>query len=236
MTDATPQDKALQKKLVGAAVLIAIAVIFLPMLFDGKQDDRPVSQQIEIPPKPVYDIPNRLAQGAVAETGGSEAETQAPPVRTIPIAPPVEPEPLPDNGAAQQPSAPAVVDKPIESTEAKPTKKPQSVEKPKPARAEKPTPKKVEKPRPAKAPRPAASGGAGYVVQVGSFSQKANAETLTAKLKAKGFPAFVEGTKAGGKSIYRVKVGPRPTREAADGLRQRLIDKARLEGIIVRHH
>jgi DedD protein len=92
----------------------------------------------------------------------------------------------------------------------------------------------VAKPKPA--PKPAAAGGAGYVVQVGSFSQKANAESLTSKLVAKGFPAFVEGSSAKGKSIFRVKVGPRPTREAADDLRQRLIDKQRLEGIIVSHH
>ena len=239
MTDATPQDKALQKKLVGAAVLIALAVIFLPMLFDGKQENEPVSMQIEIPPKPVYDIPNRLERGG--ESAPAASSEEAPPVQTIAIAP--EPEPVieqtppPATEASTPPVAAKAVEPPRQAPAAKkPAVKPAT--RPKPAPAEKAAPKKAEKPKSAKAPqsRPATSGGAGYVVQVGSFSQKANAETLTAKLKAKGFPAFVEGTKAGGKSIYRVKVGPRPTREAADDLRQRLIDKARLEGIIVSHH
>ncbi len=237
MTEAS-QDKALQKKLVGAAVLIALAVIFLPMLFDGKKDEAPVSMQIEIPPKPVFDIPNRLdrEQPAVAVP----APVEAPAVQTIEIA--TEPAATDVQGGqqaekqapaatAEQPPKQAVVEPPVEQKPAA---------KPKPPKVDKKPVAKVEQPKPPKAASkpstPPAAGGAGFVVQVGSFSQKANADTLTRKLQAKGFPAFVEGTKAGGKSIYRVKVGPRPTREAADDLRQRLIDKQRLEGIIVSHH
>ena len=233
----TSQDKALQKKLVGAAVLIALAVIFLPMLFDGKKDEAPVSMQIKIPPKPVFDIPNRLDREAPAKAAQVPAE--APPVKTIEIATdPVAADAQSAQPAAQETPA-AVVTKPPQQAVAKP-----SAERPPKAAAAPPTvarkpATKVEKPKPVEvAPKPSdpATGGAGFVVQVGSFSQKGNADKLTRKLQAKGFPAFVEGTKAGGKSIYRVKVGPRPTREAADDLRQRLIDKQRLEGIIVSHH
>ncbi len=241
MTEAS-QDKTLQKKLVGAAVLIALAVIFLPMLFDGKKDEAPVSMQIKIPPKPTYDIPNRLdrEQPAVA----AQAPVEAPPVQTIEIA--TEPAAVDAKGEQQaaKASPAATVGQPPQRAAVEPPVEQKPIAKPKPPKADKKPVAKVEKPKAAKvASKPAASkpsrsaaGGAGFVVQVGSFSQKANADTLTIKLQAKGFPAFVEGTKAGGKSIYRVKVGPRPTREAADDLRQRLIDKQRLEGIIVSHH
>ncbi len=233
MTDST-QDKALQKKLVGAAVLIALAVIFLPMLFDGKKDETPVSMQIEIPPKPTFDIPNRLEREP-ASSPNVVAQAPEPPVQTIEITtdePPVAPPPAERTAPVEQKtvSEPPAPSKPVEQPKPKKDDKP-------PAR--KPEPKKAEKPKPQQPTRTTkspAGGGAGYVVQVGSFSQKTNAEALTRKLQAGGFPAFVESTKAGGKSIYRVKVGPRPTREAADDLRQRLIDKQRLEGIIVSHH
>ena len=240
MTEAS-QDKALQKKLVGAAVLIALAVIFLPMLFDGKKGEEPVSMQIKIPPKPVYDIPNRLDREPAAVV---QAETPPVPSRTIEINtdPVVVPEAAGSDTQAPAEEKPtvAVAEPPAKAADKPATEKQPQAKAPH-AKAEKTPPKKAEKPKPVKAeakPTPArqAAGGAGYVVQVGSFSQKANADTLTRKLQAKGFPAFVEGTRAGGKSIYRVKVGPRPTREAADDLRQRLIDKQRLEGIIVSHH
>ncbi len=238
MTDSM-QDKALQKKLVGAAVLIALAVIFLPMLFDGKKDETPVSMRIEIPPKPTFDIPNRLERGQEAAPG-RVAQAPEPPVQTIEIAtdePPAEAAPA-DRAEAEPPTPaqavepPAAPSKPVGQARTEPA----AVARPEP---KKPAPKKAGKPeprRPADTPKKPAAGAAGFVVQVGSFSQKANAESLTRKLQAGGFPAFVEGTRAGGKSIYRVKVGPRPTREAADDLRQRLIDKQRLEGIIVSHH
>ena len=234
MTEAT-QDKALQKKLVGAAVLIALAVIFLPMLFDGKKNEEPVSMQIEIPPKPVYDIPNRLERQPV---GSVVVEETTDKVETIDLTPsaPVAEEVPPEKVPAAVVVEPAVTKKPAvsEPVNKKPASTHKSAKPKKPASipAKSRVDKKAAKPK--AAPKPA--GGAGYVVQVGSFSQKSNAAALANKLAAKGFPAFVESSNAKGKSIFRVKVGPRPTREAADDLRQRLIDKQRLEGIIVSHH
>jgi DedD protein len=83
-------DKSLQKKLVGAAVLIALAVIFLPMFLDGKKGVESAPMQIEIPPKTVYDIPNRLENQAppVAEAAPSQSVTEMSPMEEqLPTAP-----------------------------------------------------------------------------------------------------------------------------------------------------
>lgn len=238
MTEAS-QDKTLQKKLVGAAVLIALAVIFLPMLFDGKKEEEPVNMQISIPPKPVYDIPNRL------ENANTSTQT-ATPVETIELAPQrTESQPVtePAKKAESFPTDTNRSNMVVESVtptqeaaaeEKKVVEKAKSVKPAPPVAAATKRIAKPETPKPAPKAKPAA--GAGYVVQVGSFSQQGNAEKLSSKLAAEGFPAFVERTDVGGRSIFRVKVGPRPTREAADVLRQRLIDKQRLEGIIVSQH
>ena len=46
-------DKALKQRLVGASVLIILAVIILPMLLSGRSDTlKQESRQIELPPRP----------------------------------------------------------------------------------------------------------------------------------------------------------------------------------------
>ena len=46
-------DTALKQRLVGASVLIALAVVVLPMLLGGRPDEgHPESQKIELPPQP----------------------------------------------------------------------------------------------------------------------------------------------------------------------------------------
>ncbi len=53
-------DKALKQRLVGASVLVALAVLTLPMLLDGPSESRQDSRPIEIPPRPAeVDISTR---------------------------------------------------------------------------------------------------------------------------------------------------------------------------------
>jgi DedD protein len=68
----------------------------------------------------------------------------------------------------------------------------------------------------------AAATGGGWVVQVGTFGQKANADRLVATIRRNGFDAFISATDRGGKPLYRVRVGPAGTREAASEIAARL--------------
>lgn len=45
-------ERSLKERLVGAAVLVILAVIFIPMLFDDTQETEPVITATNIPPKP----------------------------------------------------------------------------------------------------------------------------------------------------------------------------------------
>ncbi len=70
-------------------------------------------------------------------------------------------------------------------------------------------------------------------VQAGAFADAANSERLLQKLRAAGIgPAFVRNDQVGGKSLYRVRVGPVPTVAEFDRLVQELkgigVDDARL--------
>ena len=206
-------DKTLKQRLIGAAVIIALAVIFIPMLLEGPRDDDPVTMKIDIPDKPVYEIPGRLETPPTPET------VIIPPAVTTP------------ESAGE--TTDVAVPEPVLET-APPKAEPEVVEKPKLVEPETPVAiaqPVVEKPE----IKPEAVSKSGFVVQVGSFSQRQNALVLSDKLEASGYPAFVESGKSNSKSIYRVKVGPKATRSGADLLRQKLLDNEKLKGIIVAH-
>jgi DedD protein len=72
------------------------------------------------------------------------------------------------------------------------------------------------------APANPASNKESWGAQLGSFSKAENAERLAATLRAKGYRAFVSPIGAGSHVLHRVRVGPEPTRDAAQTLITRL--------------
>lgn len=78
---------------------------------------------------------------------------------------------------------------------------------------------------PAKTPTPAAApstSGSGIQVQVGSFSERTQADSLASGLRAKGYRPTVSTTSSNGKTVYRVRVGGYATRDAAEQAARRL--------------
>jgi len=71
----------------------------------------------------------------------------------------------------------------------------------------------------------AAEGG--WAVQVAALSKQDAADEMVARLRGQGYPAFVLEHRAGGKVLYRVRVGPEAQRERAEALAGRL----RAEGL-----
>lgn len=59
-------------------------------------------------------------------------------------------------------------------------------------------------------------------VQLGSFSNQANAGQLVTDLIDQGHPAYVSATSGVGLTMYRVRVGPRPSRGSAAELARTL--------------
>jgi len=78
-----------------------------------------------------------------------------------------------------------------------------------------PTPRVTPQPQPQ--PRAAAPRTGRYVIQVGAFSQEANAKALQKKLAGIGQDATIDHT-----SLYLVRIGPFETRDQAAGVRAKL--------------
>ncbi len=71
-----------------------------------------------------------------------------------------------------------------------------------------------------------------WAVQLGSFSERENAERLAAKLKELKFAAFLSQAPAESGSFHRVRIGPLKDRESADAMAERL-QKAGHKGQVV---
>ncbi|KFN48442.1 hypothetical protein N790_06375, partial [Arenimonas malthae CC-JY-1] len=71
------------------------------------------------------------------------------------------------------------------------------------------------------APLPASAAGGRYAVNVGSFSNLANARALADKLRAQGLPVTSESVDVNGKPAMRLRVGPYAERALAEAARLR---------------
>jgi len=65
-------------------------------------------------------------------------------------------------------------------------------------------------------------GLSAWMIQVGSFSQRDNAQKLVGKLRIKSFAADIEQVSVKGKMLYRVLIGPEVDRKKAEKLLARV--------------
>ncbi len=210
-------DSAYKQRMVGALVLVALAVIFLPMLFSRQDEQRQVV--VEAPAAPQAPVVPQVQVEPV--------------VVPEPQALPEEPVPTDEEVAAQQapsmpvqPSVPVVKPTPASTVAAKPA-----------APAPAPAPKPV-------APQPAAPGKPdvgqsridpnglpiSWSIQLASLANRESADALQKKLRAQGYNAYIRS--ADGKN--RVFVGPLIERAEADRLRDLLGRQQNLNGFVVR--
>jgi DedD protein len=202
-------ERKLQERMVGAGVLILVLVILAPMILDGGRDEEDAAvavpgQRSDEMRSHTFSLDQNVPSSSV--TPPAAGENAVPTLRSAPMPSTVsEPPAPPPPQALPPPAAPAVP--------------PPAVVKPAPAPA--PAPPVTASPKP---PTVAAerSGSSSWVVQVGTFGQKANADRLVVNLKKDGFDAFVSPTERSGKELYRVRVGPAGSREAATAIAGRL--------------
>lgn len=221
---AATQSK-LKQRLVGALVLIALAVIFLPMLFKKDEPTQAVIVQApampETPAVPQFpveevDVPEPVVDETYELVEDTRAAKESEPTASIPASS----EPIVVETIEEEPApAPVVVTKPA------PTK-------PAPA---KPAPAKPVTPKPA---QQAAAPGidknnlpVSWSVQLASLTNKANAEALRDSYRKKQYNAYVRST--GG--IHRVLIGPLVKDAEARALCKSLKEREKQDCFVVRY-
>ncbi|WP_433766715.1 SPOR domain-containing protein [Pseudomonas putida] len=216
-------DKAYKQRMVGALVLVALAVIFLPMLFSRQDEQRqvtveapaapqaPAMPQVQVQPVVVPE-PQALPQEPVPSD-----EDIAQDVPAAPATPAVPTTPVPTPAPAAKPVAPAPA--PVPALAAKPATAPAQ-----------PITAAPGKPDTTQSRVDANGLSVSWSVQLASLSNRESAEKLQKTLRSQGYNAYIRS--ADGKN--RVFVGPLIERAEADRLRDLLNRQQNLKGFVVR--
>lgn len=200
-----------QNRLVGAVVLVAVGVIFLPTLFDGDKkynEDQFASiplvpklgdeQDIEsIAPIEQTTTPSTPSEGA-SEAMISEAVTgvEQPQVSTPEVS---EPQVAPSTPVVEPPK---VVNPPVEP----PTTPP-------PAVSETTAPK-----------------GEAWVVQLGALKNAAKVEEIIAKMHLSGYPVYTVPARPVSGKVTRIYIGPNASKAELQAMLPRLKELTGLQG------
>ncbi|MFE8069751.1 SPOR domain-containing protein [Marinobacteraceae bacterium S3BR75-40.1] len=204
----------LKQRIVGALVLVSLAVIFVPMLFDEPRQAQ-TTKTIDIPEQPAFpevriekpqapdlaDQPEEVPLPADADTGSDESGNQKWTLEEIPDQPKAKP------ATTTEP------DKEQSVTEEKVAEKVPEITKPEPSREE--TTENHS--------REALKGA--WLVQLGSFGNQENANRLRDSVIDKGYDAFTTQYENGGKTLTRVISGPFAKKTLAQQAKSQL-DKA----------
>ncbi len=202
-------DQELKQRLIGASVIIALAIIFVPMLFDGDIEDKS-NQNISIS---IPDEPENKLEVKKFELDKPVSEQVELPQNDVELVVNNDTPQLIDKDEANRPAA---VD--TSNSETTAVNNPEVVVQTKPDVTETTTPpvtvvepitQPVAKPRVAEVKTPVNNNipttaplGQAYRVKLGSFSQQANAEKVKSSLLQKNIKAIVEFNP--GLKLYRV--------------------------------
>jgi DedD protein len=213
-------------RLMGAVVLVLMAVVGFPLLFDTQP--RPVAVDTPIV------IPDRQSTSPLSSASPVPA-AQAPAKPLLPASEAVSPQASLDAREEVVPPAAPVVAVPVPETpkvipSADKGKEKEAVAPKTPA-----APVKTEKPAPAAKPKDdggkaqslldgkSAKATAGRAaIQVGAFSDAGKVRDVRQKLEQAGLKTYTQVVEKDGKSTTRIRVGPYETREEADKVAARI--------------
>jgi cell division septation protein DedD len=194
-------EESLKARLIGAVVLVALAVLLIPELLSGRKAPEPVAEEGAGP---------RGTRTFTIELGQAPAQASRNPATT--------PAQAPSPAAANPLPVPPVTDPGVEPPAGQPVETAAGT-------AQSPEPEPTPAPAAARDAKPAPTQSApsgGWAVQVGAFGSAETARKLVQDLGGAGYRAFVSPVNRGGKTLYRVRVGPADDRAGAEQLVPRL--------------
>ncbi len=202
-------DQNTKQRLVGIAVIFALAVIFLPMILDGS-GVRKNTLEVVIPPQPVVKFNPEFEQKIV------ELKAKV--------------EKLPS-------LQPQFVDESSSQKENKIERKSEQAEPKNPLPEPQPSPK--EKPQPDTGPETEVTrvGGDTWVLQVGSYKDHEKALSQRDMLRKSNIAAvFTEKFILNGEPIYRVRLGPFLNRDQSKIALNKIKAKYDIDGLIMKYN
>lgn len=207
-------------RLLGAAVLVALAILFVPMMFSSKPPSTASADQsvsLAIPPAPDRDLQTKTMSLSGTAPATSAAPTPASTAANVEGMTPVNT--AAPNAATpvvqappQQPAAPAP--QPVIPTT--PPKTAAAASRPPPA------PQVQSAPQPVIPDTPPATAARGiYAINLSAYATD-GANRLMQKVRAMGYPVRGQSIQRAGKSLTLVSAGPFETRAQAEAARLKI--------------
>ncbi|PMR77057.1 acetyl-CoA carboxylase subunit beta [Billgrantia endophytica] len=223
----------MRERISGAIILIALAVIFVPMLFEepAPRDERPQPMLTIEQPVPVErrDVPDPQPPDSLGQIRGPES---IPGGVGTPEPDDIDPgvEQLDESAVVEAPP-PEVVSQEPETAEPPTRSEPDGDPIADLARAATERLGSGQAPAETSAAPASAAAAGDWAVQVGSFGEPANAERLQAQLQEQGFSAY---SRRRDNEMTTVYVGPYDSSESGERAMGELKEQANLQGLLVR--
>lgn len=222
-----------RERISGAVIVIALAVIFVPLLLSEPEprDERPqpvltIEQPVDVPRTEVPEPqpPSSLGQidAPMATPRDDQSVDEEVPVEEVPVEE-VAQEAAEQLSRSESPPPTAVEPAPAREPEIDPIAELARA-------ADQRLAESASRSQPASAPAPAAPGGE-WAVQVGSFGEPANAERLLDQLREEGFPAYSQPRDNNLTTVY---AGPYDSSEVGERAMNELKSRINLQGLLVR--
>lgn len=206
-------DNLVKQRLVGALILVALGVVFWPIIFVARDGDTrelrvavPEAPPVDLSPLPTPD------SAALRRPPQAQAQVQAQ---------------VQAQGAEQGP-APELFDSDPQVSEPLPAL---------PARADTQPPVSLEQARETlQAPAIDADGlPIAYALQVATIGERERAETLRDELLKAGYKGYLQRLRRDDRTLYRVLVGPRYQRDDLAPVKEAVDRTWRVESLIIRY-
>ena len=214
-------ETPLKQRLIGAAVLAALAIIFLPMLLKGPDVKDPDAAEV---PLSMPAAPGDAFETRELPLTAPEGATPADGVLGMKPAPAADAAPVPVPGGAAPgvgDAAPAA-DGDAVATAPEPAAAPAAVPPVQPADTVASKPAAPASPAAEVSAAPAEVAAGSHALTVGTFANATSAATLAARLRAAGLAVMSERVTLASGTATRVRVGPFASRAAAEAARQRV--------------
>ncbi|MCU7375983.1 SPOR domain-containing protein [Paucibacter sp. O1-1] len=192
-------DSQAKQRLIGAAVLIVLAIIFVPMFLSGsppKQDT--VTENLAIPPAPEREFQTRV----VPADGGKATIPTPAPAAVPPVAPSSNTDKVTTVEADKNPRVEVPYDQPPPTVQDRRC-----------------MPLPVAPVKPGGSALPTATAHGRFAVHLGVFTSNANADALVEAARKQGISAYTETADVDGKPATRVRLGPFEDRATAESAR-----------------
>ncbi|HYT96499.1 MAG TPA: SPOR domain-containing protein [Casimicrobiaceae bacterium] len=217
-----------RRRLIGAIVLALGAAVIVPMLLES--DPKPLGDDVAVKIPPVDDgkFVNRLnapqGKSEAPSTKALEARKDTPSQSDTPANKSVADA---ERAVVAPPTKISKYDTAISSDKITTPAAPPPPTSAPIATAPETSTAKSEAKSPFAAPPDTATASAqavreGFAVQLAAYSDDKGANALAGRLKRSGYPAYTEPLKTSRGTLWRVRVGPYPSRDAANGVRDKL--------------